>query len=139
MSEHQTRNINNPLSGQTVLVTGAGGFIGSHLTEALVRQGCKVRAMIKYNSRNDWGNLEQLDSSMRSQIEILAGDVTDPYFVDKAVEGCTTVFHLAALIGIPYSYIAQQHYVHLIVQCTLNVLEACRRYPVPKIINTYTS
>ncbi len=127
------------LSNQQVLVTGAGGFIGSHLVEALVEKGCKVRAMIKYNSRNDWGNLETLPDAIRDQVEILSGDITDPFFVRQAVKGCEAVFHLAALIGIPYSYIAPQHYVNVNVQGTLNVLEACRSEGVQKLVHTSTS
>jgi len=124
---------------KTVLVTGAGGFIGSHLTEALVRDGYTVKALIKYNSRSDWGNLEKLSPEIQSEIEILPGDITDPFFVQQAVKGCDTVFHLAALIGIPYSYIAPQHYVNVNVQGTLNVLEACRNAGVSKIVHTSTS
>ncbi len=127
------------LTNQTVLVTGAGGFIGSHLTEALVAKGCKVRALVKYNARNDWGHLESLPREIQSQLEILSGDITDPFFVRKAVAGCHTVFHLAALIGIPYSYIAPQHYVQVNVQGTLNVLEACRWESVEKMVHTSTS
>lgn len=127
------------LSNQTVLVTGAGGFIGSHLVEALVERGCRVRAMIKYNSRNDWGNLELLPQSVQNQLEILSGDITDPFFVREAVKDCKAVFHLAALIGIPYSYIAPQHYVNVNVQGTLNVLEACRSEGVEKLVHTSTS
>jgi NAD dependent epimerase/dehydratase len=127
------------LSKQTVLVTGGGGFIGSHLVEALVEKGARVKALIKYNSRNDWGNLESLTPAIQNQIEILPGDITDPFFVRKAVSGCQTVFHLAALIGIPYSYIAPQHYVQVNVQGTLNVLEACRSEGVEKLVHTSTS
>ncbi len=127
------------LGKQTVLVTGAGGFIGSHLVEALVEKGAQVRALIKYNSRNDWGNIESLDPKIQNAIEILPGDITDPFFVRKAVEGCQTVFHLAALIGIPYSYIAPQHYVNVNIQGTLNVLEACRAEGVEKLVHTSTS
>lgn len=127
------------LSKQTVLVTGAGGFIGSHLVEALVAKGARVKALIKYNSRNDWGNLERLPVKVQDHIEILAGDITDPFFVRNAVSGCQTVFHLAALIGIPYSYIAPQHYVNVNVQGTLNVLEACRSEGVEKVVHTSTS
>lgn len=127
------------LSQQTVLVTGAGGFIGSHLVEALVEKGAQVRAMVKYNARNDWGNIESLSPSVQNAIEIVSGDVTDPFFVRQAVKGCQTVFHLAALIGIPYSYIAPQHYVNVNVQGTLNVLEACRSESIQKLVHTSTS
>lgn len=121
------------------MVTGAGGFIGSHLVEALVTEGAKVRALIKYNSRNDWGNIESLPENVRETIEVLPGDITDPFFVRKAVEGCDTVFHLAALIGIPYSYIAPQHYVSVNIQGTLHVLEACRSENVRRLVHTSTS
>ena len=127
------------ISHQTVLVTGAGGFIGSHLVEALVERGARVRALIKYNSRNDWGNIEALPATVRDVIEVVSGDITDPFFVHQAVKGCRTVFHLAALIGIPYSYIAPQHYVNVNVQGTLNVLEACRSEGVEKLVHTSTS
>jgi NAD dependent epimerase/dehydratase len=127
------------LKNQSVLVTGAGGFIGSHLVESLLAQGCHVRAMIKYNSRNDWGSLENLPDALKKRLELLAGDITDPFFVSEAVKGCKAVFHLAALIGIPYSYIAPQHYVNVNVQGTLNVLEACRSQGVEKLVHTSTS
>lgn len=124
---------------QPVLVTGAGGFIGSHLVEGLVAAGARVRAMVKYNARNDWGNLEHLPKSVMDKVEVVAGDITDPFFVSHAVSGCQTVFHLAALIGIPYSYIAPQHYVGVNVNGTLNVLEACRSHKVGKLVHTSTS
>ena len=127
------------LSKQTILVTGAGGFIGSHLIEALAEKGANIKALIKYNSRNDWGNLESLPQSVQDAVEVIAGDITDPFFVRKAVDGCQTVFHLAALIGIPYSYIAPQHYVNVNVQGTLNVLEACREAEVEMLVHTSTS
>lgn len=126
-------------SGRVVLVTGAGGFIGSHLTEALVNQGAQVRVMVKYNSRNDWGNLELLPDAVKGAVEVFSGDIADPFFVRKAVSGCDTVFHLAALIGIPYSYVAPQHYIQVNIQGTLNVLEACRAEGVRRLIHTSTS
>ncbi|MGE0200280.1 MAG: GDP-mannose 4,6-dehydratase [Candidatus Melainabacteria bacterium] len=131
------------LAGKTVLVTGAGGFIGSHLVEALLAEGARIRALIKYNSRNDWGNLEGVLAAhgpeAAGRVEILLGDITDPFFVRNAVAGCHTVFHLAALIGIPYSYIGPQHYVSVNVQGTLNVLEACRQEGVAMLVHTSTS
>lgn len=127
------------LSKKRVLVTGAGGFIGSHLTEMLVEKGARVQALIKYNSRNDWGQLEALPQTVQDHLETVVGDITDPFFVRKAVQGCDVVFHLAALIGIPYSYVAPQHYVQVNVQGTLNVLEACRAEGIEKLVHTSTS
>ena len=114
------------LSGQTVLVTGAGGFIGSHLTEALVRTGARTRAFVHYNSRDTWGQLDQLPPDVLGEVEIVVGDVRDAARVRQAVDSCRVVFHLAALIGIPYSYLATQSYVQTNIEGTLNVLEACR-------------
>lgn len=125
--------------GVKVLVTGAGGFIGSHLTEELARRGASVRALVRYNSRGHWGFLEDLDPTLKPRVEILAGDVTDPNSVDEAVDGREVVFHLAALIAIPYSYSAPASYVATNVQGTLNVLEACRRGAVRKLVHTSTS
>jgi len=127
------------LKNKKVLVTGAGGFIGSHLVERLVDDGCKVRAMVHYNSGGRWGNLEMLTEEVKQKIEIFQGDVTDTYSVQKSVDGCDVVFHLAALIAIPYSYIAPQSYVATNVAGTLNVMEACRRFGVEKVIQTSTS
>jgi len=127
------------MKNKQVLVTGAGGFIGSHLTEELVEQGAKVRAFVHYNSRNDWGNIELLSKEVKDSIEVFSGDITDPFAVRKAVAGCETVFHLAALIAIPYSYIAPQSYVAANVTGTLNVMEACLQEGVKKIVHTSTS
>jgi len=122
-----------------VLVTGAGGFIGSHLSEELVRQGARVRALVHYNSRNHWGLLEKLDADVLRRIEVVAGDISDPQCVSRLAEGREVVFHLAALIAIPYSYIAAASYVAANVTGTLNVLEACRRHKVRKLVHTSTS
>jgi NAD dependent epimerase/dehydratase len=127
------------LTNKKVLVTGAAGFIGSHLTEELVRIGAKVRVFIHYNSRNSYGNLEFLDKEIISNVEIFSGDITDPFFVAKAVAGCDVVFHLAALIAIPYSYAAPSSYVATNVSGTLNVMQACRESSVEKVIHTSTS
>jgi len=127
------------LKNKKVLVTGAGGFIGSHLVERLVNEGAKVRAMVHYNSRSSWGNLELLSPDIKESIEVIAGDVADPFSVRNAVEGCEVVFHLAALIAIPYSYIAPYNYVSTNVTGTLNVMEACRSCNVEKVVHTSTS
>lgn len=126
------------LNGQRVLVTGAGGFIGSHLVERLIERGCDVRAMVHYNSRSSWGHLERIASS-RSAFEVIALDIRDPFAVDRAVEGCAVVFHLAALIAIPFSYTAPESYVATNINGTLNVLEACRRHRVVRMVHTSTS
>lgn len=125
--------------GTRVVVTGAGGFIGSHLTEELARRGAKVRALVHYNSRSHWGFLESLDPALKRRVEIRAGDVADPGCVDELIAGAEAVFHLAALIAIPYSYIAPASYVATNVTGTLNVLEACRRRRVGKLVHTSTS
>lgn len=122
-----------------VLVSGASGFIGSHLTERLVKEGSCVKAFVHYNSRNDWGNLEYLPNEILDKIEIIPGDLTDPFSVEKAVEGVDMVFHLGALIAIPYSYIAPWQFISTNVQGTVNILEASRKFSVRKIIHTSTS
>jgi NAD dependent epimerase/dehydratase len=127
------------LAGKRVLVTGAAGFIGSHVVEALVGDGANVRAYVHYNSRGDWGHLEALDPSVRDAIEVVTGDIQDPFSVQRATAGCPVVLHLAALIGIPYSYVAPQTYVATNVLGTLNVLEAGRLHEVERIVHTSTS
>ncbi len=127
------------MSGTKVLVTGAGGFIGSHLAESLVNDGHDVRALVHYNSRSSWGNLELVPAAQRESMEVVYGDITDPFSVRRAVEGCEVVYHLAALIAIPYSYVAPQSYVQANVSGTLNVLEACRTANVRKMVHTSTS
>src|SRR6187401_1984768 len=99
------------LRGEQVLVTGAGGFIGSHLVEALIANGCRVRALVHYNALGSWGHLDAIDPSIRRDLEVIAGDVRDSRATSEAVAGCSVVFHLAALIAIPYSYRAPQSYV----------------------------
>jgi NAD dependent epimerase/dehydratase len=122
-----------------VLVTGAGGFIGSHLVESLLQKGASVRAFVRYNGRGDWGMLSDLPVESQKSIEVISGDIRDPFFVHKAVEGCDCVFHLAALIGIPYSYVAPNDYVAVNVQGTVNVLQACRDHRTPRLVHTSTS
>lgn len=125
--------------GRTVLVTGAGGFIGSHLVEALAREGARVRALVHYNARSSIGALRFLDSQVLGALEIVSGDVRDPYAVRSFVRGAEVVFHLAALIGIPYSYVAPASYVSTNIQGTLNILEAARADGVARVVVTSTS
>ncbi len=120
-----------------VLVTGADGFIGSHLVELLVREGFKVRALSQYNSFNNWGWLE--DIFCRKDIEVISGDVRDPHFCRHITKGTDIVFHLAALIAIPYSYIAPDSYVDTNVKGTLNICQAALDNGVSRIIQTSTS
>ncbi|MEY4630488.1 MAG: hypothetical protein RIQ81_608 [Pseudomonadota bacterium] len=127
------------IKGAKVLVTGAGGFIGSHLTEALIQHGCQVRAFVRYNSSGSWGWLEYLDERKKSQLDVFAGDITDPHGCMKAMEGIDVVFHLAALIAIPYSYHSPATYVETNVKGTLNLLEAARRAGVKRFVQTSTS
>ncbi|MCU1385414.1 MAG: NAD-dependent dehydratase [Acidobacteria bacterium] len=126
-------------SGRRVLVTGAAGFIASHLCEALIISGADVTAMTHYNSRGDHGNLEHLASPIRSALHVAAGNIEDGDFVASLVEGKEVVFHLAALIGIPYSYVAPRSYVRTNIEGTLNVLEAARRFRVGRLVHTSTS
>lgn len=120
-------------------MTGAGGFIGSHLTEKLVEQGARVRALVRYNSRNDWGLLEYLPPPIKGSLEVMLGDLTDPYCAARSMEGCSLVFHLAALIAIPYSYLAPAQYVAVNCGGTLNLLEAARTQGVECFVHTSTS
>jgi NAD dependent epimerase/dehydratase len=129
----------NAWSGIRVLVTGAGGFIGSHLVERLARAGASVTAFTHYHGGDHEGQLVELPADLRATVRVVAGDVTDPYAVASAVDGQAVVFHLAALIGIPYSYVAPASYVDVNVKGTLNVLEACRRYGTIRLVHTSTS
>jgi NAD dependent epimerase/dehydratase len=122
-----------------ILVTGADGFIGSHLVEALVCAGYEVRAFVLYNSFNSWGWLDRCADDVRDQFEIFAGDIRDPHGVRTAMEGCDAVLHLAALIAIPYSYHSPDTYVDTNVKGTLNVVQAARELGVSKVVHTSTS
>ena len=122
-----------------ILVTGAEGFIGSHLTELLVNEGYDVRAMVQYNSFNNWGWIDTFDEKIKNKIEVFLGDVRDPNGVRKAMEGCDAVFHLAALIAIPYSYYSPDMYVDTNIKGTLNILQAAREFKTKRLLVTSTS
>jgi NAD dependent epimerase/dehydratase len=121
----------------SVLITGAGGFIGSHLTEKLLSSSEKVRAFVRYNSKNNWGWLEH--SPYKKDIEVITGDIRDYDSVYQAVKGCSVVFHLAALIGIPYSYVSPQAYIKTNIDGTYNILQASRELDVEQVLLTSTS
>jgi NAD dependent epimerase/dehydratase len=123
----------------TCLVTGADGFIGSHLTEALVRCGYNTRAFVLYNSCNSWGWLDHAPKDIRDNLDIFVGDIRDPHRVKEAMKGCDAVLHLAALIAIPYSYHSPDTYVDTNIKGTLNVLQAAREMGVQRVIHTSTS
>lgn len=127
------------LKGKKVLVTGADGFIGSHLTELLVREGADVRAFIYYNSFNSWGWLDSTDDEILSKIEIFSGDIRDPNGVRSAMKGVEIVFHLAALIAIPFSYHSPDSYIDTNVKGTLNIIQAAKDLGVERILITSTS
>ena len=126
-------------ANRRVLVTGADGFIGSHLTEALVNAGADVRAFCLYNSFNSWGWLDTVPAATRDKLDIFTGDIRDPNGVRKALAGCDVVFHLAALIGIPYSYHSPDTYVDVNIRGTLNVLQAARDLKTSRVLVTSTS
>lgn len=127
------------LKGKKVLVTGADGFIGSHLVELLLREGCDVRAFVFYNSFNSWGWLDSLSPDVLKNLDVFSGDIRDPNGVSTAMEGCEVIFHLAALIAIPFSYHSPDSYVDTNIRGTLNVLQAARRTFPERILVTSTS
>lgn len=127
------------IMGKKVLVTGADGFIGSHLTEELVRQGYNVRAFVFYNSFNSWGWIDSLPANIKEGIEIFSGDIRDPYGVKKAMEDCNIVYHLAALVSIPFSYHSPETYVETNIKGTLNIVQAAKELGTEKIVHTSTS
>jgi NAD dependent epimerase/dehydratase len=127
------------LKGKKILVTGADGFIGSHLTESLVASGHNVRAFVLYNSFGSWGWLDSVEKNVQDSLDIFMGDVRDPNGVRTAMQGCDVVLHLAALIGIPYSYHSPDTYVDTNIKGTLNILQAARDLGVAKVVHTSTS
>lgn len=127
------------LTNKKVLVTGADGFIGSHLVELLVEQGCQVRAFVFYNSFGTWGWLDHLPPAIKDQIDIFLGDIRDPNGVRVAAKGCEVIFHLAALIGIPYSYHSPDAYVDTNIKGTLNIVQAARDLNIERVVHTSTS
>ena len=122
-----------------ILLTGSEGFIGSHLTEELVKQGFEVKAFVLCNSFNTWGWLDTLPKDVMDHIKVFTGDIRDPHGVKTAMEGCDAVFHLAALIAIPFSYHSPDAYVDTNIKGTLNVLQAARDLGVERVLITSTS
>ena len=127
------------LKNEKALVTGADGFIGSHLVEQLIEEGCKVKAFVFYNSFNSWGWLDNFSKAKLSKIEVFAGDIRDPNGVREAMKECDIVFHLAALIGIPFSYHSPDSYVDTNIKGTLNILQAARETGIKRVLVTSTS
>jgi NAD dependent epimerase/dehydratase len=127
------------LQGKKILVTGADGFIGSHLTEHLVKAGADVRAFVCYNSFNSWGWLDEADDRIKQALDVFSGDIRDPHGVRAAMQGCDVVLHLAALIAIPYSYHSPDTYIDTNVKGTLNVVQAARDLGIQRVVHTSTS
>lgn len=127
------------LQGKKILVTGADGFIGSHLVEHLLRNGHDVRAFVLYNSFNSWGWLDESPDEIKSNLDVFAGDIRDPHGVKEAMRGCDVVLHLAALIAIPYSYHSPDTYVDTNVKGTLNIVQAARELGLERVVHTSTS
>ncbi len=127
------------LKSKKIIVTGADGFIGSHLVEALLAHGCDVRAFVYYNSFNNWGWLDTLPVQKLKELDVVCGDIRDPHGVAQAMSGCDVIFHLAALIAIPFSYHSPDSYVDTNIKGTLNVLQAARKSDMERVIVTSTS
>lgn len=127
------------MKNKSVLITGAGGFIGSHLTEKLAEEGNDVKAFVRYNSRNDWGMLEQLPEELLDSIEIINGDLRDPGAINSAVKDVEIIFHLGSLIAIPYSYVNPREVIETNIFGTLNVMNAAKDNEIEKIVHTSTS
>lgn len=127
------------LKGKKILITGSEGFIGSHLVERLLKEQCKIRAFVLYNSFNSWGWLDTCPKELLKDVEIVTGDIRDQNSVRNAIKGIEIVFHLAALIGIPYSYHSPDSYIDTNIKGTLNVLQACRDFDIERILITSTS
>lgn len=127
------------LKNKKILVTGADGFIGSHLTEELIRRGYDTRAFVLYNSFNSWGWLDHSPKEIKDQLDVFSGDVRDPNGVRQAMKGCDVVLHLAALIAIPYSYHSPDTYVDTNIKGTLNIVQAARDLGIEKVVHTSTS
>ena len=127
------------LQGKKVLVTGADGFIGSHLVETLIKENCNIRAFVYYNSFNSWGWLDSLPGAVQKDLDVFAGDIRDPNGVAEAMKGCDIVFHLAALIAIPFSYHSPDSYVDTNIKGTLNILQAARLQNIERVLVTSTS
>lgn len=127
------------LSNKKILVTGADGFIGSHLTEKLVNRGLSVKAFVYYNSFNSWGWLDHIPEETQKKLEIFAGDIRDPFGVSSTAKDCDVIFHLAALIAIPYSYHSPATYIDTNIKGTLNIVQAARDHGIEKVIHTSTS
>lgn len=127
------------LNNKKILITGADGFIGSHLVELLLEQGASVKAFVYYNSFNSWGWLDTLSREQKDQIEIFSGDIRDPYGVRTAMKDCNVVFHLAALIAIPFSYHSPDSYIDTNIKGTLNIIQAAKDLNIERVIVTSTS
>jgi len=134
-----TEGLKMKLSNKKILVTGADGFIGSHLVEALLNYGCQVKAFVYYNSFNSWGWLDSLEREKLHKIDVFSGDIRDPNGVREAIKGVDVVFHLAALIGIPFSYYSPDSYIDTNIKGTLNILQAAREYKLERVLITSTS